>query len=78
MVKCLVLMMKQTIKNFFNVILRYRCYTKMKKMGRTRFLEFWCDGTAEKPCAYCPYFIGKCTIFTNSRGNRSKEGEYYP
>lgn len=70
--------MKQMLKTFFNFILRYHCFSKMKKMGHTRFLELWCDGKADKPCLYCPYFIENCVLLTNSRGERSKEGEYYP
>lgn len=70
--------MKQTLKNFFGTISRYGCFSKMKKMGNTRVFDLWCDGKADESCLCCPYFIENCSLLTNSRGNRSKEGEYYP
>ena len=73
MVRCSELMMKQTLKTFFSFILRYRCFSKMKKTGHTRFLELWCDGKADKPCFYCPYFIGNCSLLTNSAENAQKQ-----
>jgi len=52
-----------------------QCYKSMEYHGNAIF--GWCNGRSEG-CEDCPHFIGNCTLSTNSRGERSKEGEYYP
>ena len=56
MVRCSELMMKQTFKFLSNLILRNHCFSQMKNLNFTRL--GWCDGCTDKPCLYCPYFIG--------------------